>query len=140
MKKENLKDVANVSKGVLQEFKTFISKGNVLDMAVGVIIGGAFGKIVSSLVNNILMPLIGLILGGHDFTNLTIKFKDATIYYGIFLQSIIDFLIVAVCIFFLVKAMNKLSHKKETKAEAPKKNEEIILLEEIRDALVNKNK
>ena len=77
---------------VINEFKSFISRGNVVDMAVGVIIGGAFGKIVTSLVNDVLMPIIGIILGGLDFSNLTIKFNDAIISYGLFIDSIIDFL------------------------------------------------
>lgn len=126
-------------KKVVNEFKEFISKGNVIDLAVGVIIGGAFGKIVSSLVNDILMPIIGVILGGIDFTNLTFKINDATIKYGVFIQNIIDFLIIAICIFILVKFVNKLSnlHKKEEIneiKEEPKK-EEVIILEEIRDLL-----
>ena len=87
----------------VNEFKTFISRGNVVDMAVGVIIGGAFGKIVTSLVNDILMPLIGTILGGLDFSNLSIKINDANIAYGAFIQSIIDFLIIAFCIFMMIK-------------------------------------
>lgn len=135
-------------KKVVEEFKEFISKGNVLDMAVGVIIGSAFGKIVSSLVDNILMPIIGLIIGGHDFSRLSIKVKDASIDYGMFIQNVVDFLIVALCIFMVVKAVNKLreiSEKKKAKAEekaaeeVPAKSEEVLLLEEIRD-LLKKNK
>ena len=95
------------AKGLIKEFKEFISKGNVVDMAVGVIIGSAFGKIVSSLVNDIFMPLIGVIIGGIDFTNLTLKVKDASINYGMFIQNIIDFLIVALCVFIFVKIINK---------------------------------
>ena len=123
-------------KEILKEFKEFISRGNVVDLAVGVIIGGAFSTIVSSLVDNILMPIIGILLGGVDFSNLTISIKDATIKYGLFIQNVIDFLIVAFCIFLLVKFVNKLSSisdKKKKKEE--KKSEEIILLEEIRDLL-----
>ena len=101
---------------MLKEFKQFISRGNVVDLAVGVIVGGAFSKIVSSLVNDVMMPLIGIIIGGIDFTNLSITFKNATIYYGTFIQNIIDFLIIAACIFMFVKFMNKLtSYKKEEK-------------------------
>ena len=119
-----------------KEFKDFISKGNIFDMAIGVIIGGAFGKIVSSLVDNILMPLIGVIIGGHDFTSLSFKVKDATVEYGVFLQNVVDFLIVALCIFFVVKAMSKLKKKEEAKpAEPPKPSEEVLLLREIRDSL-----
>ena len=124
------------------EFKEFISRGNVIDMAVGVIIGGAFGKIVTSLVNNILMPVIGVVIGGHDFTGLCFKVGDASIEYGIFIQNIVDFLIVAACIFFLVKGINKLSKKKEEPAPepVPVKSDEVVLLEEIRDLLKKKNK
>ncbi|MFR1324016.1 MAG: large conductance mechanosensitive channel protein MscL [Ezakiella massiliensis] len=116
---------------MIKEFKEFISKGNVMDMAVGVIMGGAFGKIVSSLVNDLLMPLIGLILGGVDFTNLFIALDGgnyaslaaaeeagaALFKYGAFIQNIIDFLIIAFCIFLMVKAFNKT--KKEEPAPAP---------------------
>lgn len=123
---------------MFKEFKAFISKGNVIDLAVGVIIGGAFGKIVSSLVNDILMPIIGVIIGGIDFTSLSIKIGEATIMYGNFIQNIIDFLIVALCIFFMIKAINKLSHihkKEEPKEEVKAKPDDIVLLEEIRDLL-----
>ena len=108
-------------KKMLQEFKEFISRGNVLDLAVGVIVGGAFSSIVTSLVNNILTPIIGLLLGGVNFVGLSINFRNTTIYYGAFIQSIIDFLIVAACIFVIVKLVNKLSklgHKKEEEKEA----------------------
>lgn len=121
-------------KNILNEFKTFIARGNVIDLAVGVIMGGAFGKIVTSLVDNILMPIIGVITGGINFSGLTIRVREATIYYGIFLQNIIDFLIVAACIFMLIKFINKLT-KKEAKKEEEKKADNIVLLEEIRDLL-----
>ena len=126
---------------MLKEFKQFISRGNVLDMAVGVIIGSAFGKIVTSLVDNIIMPLIGIIIGGIDFTSLSIKINEATINYGIFIQSVIDFLIIAACIFFITKVINKLENikQKEEKKET-KKKEDILLLEEIRDLLKEKTK
>jgi len=101
-----------------KEFKAFIMRSNVIDLAVGVIIGGAFGKIVASLVNDILMPLIGLILGGVNFSSLAWKIKDASINYGMFLQSVVDFLIIATAIFFIVKAINRLQKKPET-APAP---------------------
>ena len=130
-------------KKLISEFKEFISKVNVLDMAVGVIIGGAFGKIVTSLVDNILMPIIGLIIGGHDFSKLSIKVKDASIDYGMFLQNVVDFLIVALCIFLVIKAVNKIRElelKKLAKKEKEEetvivKSEEVLLLEEIRDLL-----
>ena len=91
----------------LHEFKKFIERGNVLDLAVGVIIGGAFGKIVSSLVDDIIMPVVGVIIGGHDFSNLSIKVGNASIMYGSFIQNIIDFLIIAFCVFMFVKLINK---------------------------------
>ena len=102
---------------MIKEFKEFVSRGNVVDLAVGVIIGGAFSKIVSSLVNDILMPMIGTILGGIDFSNLAITIGNAKITYGMFIQNIIDFLIIAFCVFIFVKFINKLSkigQKKET--------------------------
>ena len=127
---------------MIKEFKEFIAKGNVMDLAVGVIIGAAFGKIVTSLVNDILMPLLGLILGGIDFTGLSIKVGDAKIMYGNFIQSAIDFLIVAFCIFLMIEAVNKLmaKAKKDTTEENVEDieeavNDEVKLLEEIRDLL-----
>lgn len=129
-------------KNTLKEFKEFISRGNVIDLAVGVIIGGAFGKIVTSIVNDILMPIIGVIIGGLDFSSLTIQFKDATIAYGAFIQNVIDFLIVAACIFCLIKFIEKFKKKevKEVIVEETKRDEQIILLEEIRDLLKENNK
>ena len=121
------------------DFKKFISRGNVVDMAVGVIIGGAFGKIVTSLVNDVLMPVIGVFLGGLDFSDLSIKVGDATIKYGSFIQTIVDFLIVAFCIFMIVKLFESFKKKKEEETEeAPKKSDEALLLEEIRDLLKKK--
>jgi large conductance mechanosensitive channel len=135
---EKVKDSA---KGFLGEFKKFIARGNVIDLAVGVVIGGAFGNIVSSLVNDIIMPVIGVILGGVNFRSLTIRVKDATIYYGSFIQNIIDFLIIAFCIFLVVKFVNKfMTKKEEAKPEAPKKSDDIVLLEEIRDLLKDQSK
>lgn len=122
---------------MLKEFKKFIAKGNVLDLAVGVIVGGAFSSIVTSLVNNIFTPLIGLIVGGVDFSSLSITFRDTKIMYGAFIQSVIDFLIVAFCLFIVVKAVNKVTHKKEEKPAKPTKSEELKTLEEIRDLLKN---
>ena len=125
-------------KKMAKEFKEFISKGNVIDLAVGVVIGGAFGAIVTSLVNDIIMPLVGIILGGIDFTALTLNVKDATICYGLFIQQVVNFLIIAFCIFLVIKFINRLNRKKtkeEAKEEAPKKSEDVILLEEIRDLL-----
>ena len=146
MKKIEVKEVEQDVKKGFNEFKSFISRGSVVDMAVGVIIGGAFGKIVTSLVNDILMPLIGVIVGGVDFSNLSIKVGDASIKYGSFIQSVVDFLIIALCIFTMLQILNslkekadkKLGHKKEE--EKPKKDEQIVLLEEIRDLLKKQNK
>ena len=136
--------------GFIKEFKEFAVKGNVMDMAVGVIIGGAFGKIVSSLVDDIIMPLVGKVLGNADFTNLYVglsgqedgltleqaKEAGAVFAYGQFCQNIIDFLIVALCIFLMIKGMNKLSKKKEEEpASAPEPSNEEKLLGEIRDLL-----
>lgn len=128
-------------KNMLKEFKTFIERGNVVDLAVGVVIGGAFGKIVTSLVDDILMPLIGIVIGGIDFSNLSLHVGSAVVKYGNFVQNVIDFLIVAFCIFILVRAINRLSKpkkKEEPKVEEPKKSSEEILLEEIRDLLKEK--
>ena len=125
-------------KKFISEFKEFISKGNVLDMAVGVIIGGAFSKIVSSLVNDVMMPLIGIIIGGHDFTNLSIKVGNAKIMYGSFLQNVVDFLIVAFCLFTVIKIINrfkKKQEKNENKEKIKTPSEEVILLSEIRELL-----
>lgn len=120
------------------EFREFISRGNVVDMAVGVIVGGAFGKIVTSLVNDILMPLIGTILGGLNFTDLSVKVGDANIAYGNFIQTIVDFLIVAFCIFLMVKLFEKFKKKENKKEDKEvKKKDEVLLLEEIRDILRN---
>jgi large conductance mechanosensitive channel len=132
---------------ILQEFKQFAMKGNVVDMAIGIIIGVAFGKIVSSLVNDLLMPPLGLVLGGVDFTDLKIVLKAATVdaagnpvaavtmNYGVFIQTIIDFLIVAFSIFLLVKGMNSMKKKEEAAPAAPPVTNEEKLLAEIRDLL-----
>ena len=127
-------------KNFIKEFKAFIARGNVLDMAIGVVIGSAFGKIVSSLVDNIIMPIVGVIIGGHDFSNLTINIGDATIFYGIFIQNVVDFLIIALCIFTVIKMINKLSHKKKEEEKEVEVNEEVILLQEIRDLLKSNKK
>ena len=128
---------------LFDEFKAFVMRGNVVDMAVGVIIGGAFGKIVTSLVNDIFMPIIGMILGNIDFTSLEIKLgepvegaEQAAIRYGAFIQEIVNFLIIALCIFMVIKVINKLQKKKEeAPAAAPEPTKEEVLLTEIRDAL-----
>ena len=123
---------------MIKEFKKFISRGNVVDLAIGVVIGGAFSKIVSSLVDNIIMPIVGIIIGGIDFSNLTININVAKIEYGLFLQNTVDFLIVSFCIFIVIKAFNKITHKKDEN-KVKEKSDEVKILEEIRDEL-QKNK
>lgn len=145
LSKEEMKKARKEAKKKLKEghseFKEFIMQGDVVDLAVGVIVGGAFGKIVTSLVNDILMPIIGIIIGGIDFSNLSINVLDAKIMYGSFIQQVIDFLIVAFCIFLFVKLINKITKKDKKKeeekeeAEEEKKSDEVLLLEEIRDLL-----
>ena len=126
---------------MIKEFKKFISRGNVVDLAVGVVIGSAFGKIVSSLVDNIIMPIIGIIIGGIDFTKLSLTIFDVKIQFGIFIQNIVDFLIIAFCIFITIKIFNKIIHKEEKKEEPkPTKSDEVLLLEEIRDLLKKEKK
>ena len=134
--------------GIVKEFKDFAVKGNMIDMAVGIIIGAAFGKVVSSLVNDIIMPPLGLLIGGLDFSDYKATLKAAsvddageainavTLNYGMFIQTAIDFLIVALVIFMVIKAMNKLKKKEEAKpAVPPAPTKQEILLEEIRDLL-----
>ena len=135
-------------KGIVAEFKEFITSGNVMDMAVGIIIGGAFTAIVTSLVNDLLMPIIGAIFGGIDFTSLKYVIRaadeaagieEAAIRYGSFIQAIVNFLLIAIVIFLLVRGLNKLRRKKEEPAPEPapdpEPSEEVKLLTEIRDAL-----
>ena len=135
-------------KKLIEEFKTFAMKGNVVDLAVAVVIGAAFGKIVTSLTNDIIMPVIGVVTGGVDFSNLVWTIKQAvgdtaavTVNYGLFINQIVTFVIVAFSIFMLVKSMNKLKElqkkeeEKEEKKETPKPTKEEVLLTEIRDLL-----
>ncbi len=128
---------------MIKEFKKFISRGNVLDLAVGVIIGGAFSKIVASVVDDLLMPLIGSLLGGFDFTSLSFKIGDAVIKYGSFIQNVFNFLFIALALFLIIKFINKLQkpkqEEKETKAPVVKPDD-VLLLEEIRDLLKKQNK
>ena len=130
--------------GMMSEFKDFAMKGNVVDMAVGVVVGGAFGTIVKSFTNDILMPPIGILLGGVDFSNLALQIKEAageaeavTINYGVFINNILDFLIIAFAIFLVVKAMNSAMKEEEEEVEEapPEPSKEEVLLGEIRDAL-----
>jgi large conductance mechanosensitive channel len=128
---------------MMSEFKSFAMRGNVVDMAVGIVIGGAFGKIVSSFVNDVLMPPIGMMMGGVDFKDLAVVLKAATedaaavsINYGAFIQTVLDFLIIAFAIFMVVKAMNNMKKKEEeAPAAPPKPSAEVELLTEIRDSL-----
>jgi large conductance mechanosensitive channel len=136
-----------ISKGknmkIIQEFKEFAMRGNVIDMAVGIIIGAAFGKIVTSFVNDVIMPPIGMLIGGVDFSNLSVVVKEAVLNkpavvmkYGLFINMIIDFVIVAFVMFMLIKLMNKVMKKKE--AAPPPPAEDVVLLTEIRDLLKEK--
>jgi len=131
--------------GMMQEFKTFAMRGNVVDMAVGIIIGSAFGKIISSLVADVVMPPIGVFLGGVDFSNLAITIKTAagdaaavTLNYGKFIQTVVDFLIIAFAIFMVIKAMNSLKKEEKAPSSPPPPPKEEVLLTEIRDLLKQK--
>ena len=131
---------------MMSEFKDFAMKGNVVDMAVGIVIGGAFGKIVSSFVADVLMPPIGLLLGNVDFSDLAITLRAAgeggnavLMNYGVFIQTVVDFIIIAFAIFMVVKAMNSMKKKEEAAPAAPAApSKEEVLLTEIRDALQSK--
>ncbi|MBY6203618.1 large-conductance mechanosensitive channel protein MscL [Halomonas denitrificans] len=133
--------------GMMTEFKKFAIKGNMVDMAVGIIIGAAFGKVVASLVKDVIMPPLGLAIGGVDFSELAIVLKEATdeaaavtINYGAFIQTIVDFLIVAFAIFVAIKVFNSMKRKDEdTPAVPPKPSEDIVLLREIRDSLASRD-
>ena len=149
---EKLSKLNKKGRGFFGEFKEFINRGSVMDLAVGVIIGGAFTAIVTSLVNDIIMPLVGLVAGGVDFTTLSIKIDNffgtgdqAVIAYGNFLQNVVNFLLVAFCVFLVVKGMNKmreraerLKKKKEEKEEQEEIDETLVLRREIRDSLKKK--
>lgn len=126
--------------GFIAEFKAFAMKGNVVDLAVAVVIGAAFGKIISSLVDNIITPFIGLLVGGVDLSGLSVAIGEAVITYGVFIQSIIDFLIVALVIFVAIKAINRAERalegeKEEEQVKPAEPSEEVKLLREIRDSL-----
>lgn len=132
---------------MIKEFKEFIQRGNVLDLAVGVIVGGAFSNIVTSLVNNIFTPIIGIIFGGVDFSGISLSIGNEKIMVGEFIQSVFDFFVTALCIFIIIKFVNKLNKdlsknkgKNEEKKEEIKKSEDIILLTEIRDLLKKEKK
>lgn len=137
-KKENIKEAVKKRSGIIGEFKKFIARGNVIDMAVGVIVGSAFTAIVNSLVTDIITPLLGTVLAGINFENLKITIPwggQPVITVGIFINAVINFLLTAVCVFILVKAINALTKKKETPPAPPKPSEEVLLLREIRDLL-----
>ena len=127
---------------MLKEFKTFIMRGNVMDMAVGIIIGGAFGKIITSLVNDIIMPVLSILTGSVDFKHLKYVIEPAqgeipelAVYYGQFIQNLVDFVIIAFSIFIMIKMINKLKAKPKEEAAPAKPSEEVVLLREIRDEL-----
>jgi large conductance mechanosensitive channel len=131
--------------GLIKEFKTFAVKGNMIDMAVGIVIGAAFGKIVASLVNDVIMPPLGMLIGGVDFSSFQYVLKEATeeaeavaLNYGMFIQTAVDFLIIAFAIFMVIKAINRMKRKEEVEAQpapAPEPSAEANLLAEIRDLL-----
>ncbi len=123
---------------MLKEFKEFAMKGNVIDLAVAVIIGGAFGKIITSLVEDILMPLIGIFMGGVSLDQLSLSVGDAVFAYGMFIQNIVDFIIIALVIFFMIRFMKNVKKKEAVKASEPKPTREEELLVEIRDILKNR--
>ena len=125
-------------KKFIAEFKEFALKGNMVDLAIGMIIATAFNSVVKSIVDDVMMPLFGIILGGKDFSGLAIKVGEAQIKYGMLIQNLINFVIIAFCLFIMVKVMNKLKNPKlqeEAPAPAPVKSDDIVLLEEIRDLL-----
>jgi len=137
-----MKKAGKKARTVFCEFKEFISRGNVTDMAVGIIVGTAFTAIVNSLVNDIVTPLLGIFMGGIDFSTLSLTihsflFEDysVTIAYGLFMQAVVSFLIIAVCVFFIIKMLNAFRRKKPPKPDPPKPEEHILLLSEIRDLL-----
>lgn len=124
-------------KETINEFKKFALRGNVIDLAVGIVIGAAFHAIITAFVGNVIMPLLGMITGGNNLASLHVTFKSATITYGVFLQAVLDFILVAFAIFMAVKAINRFKKKEEAAAPAAPPKQE-VLLEEIRDILKNK--
>lgn len=130
-----MNDLSKKTTGFLAEFRKFIARGNVMDLAVGVIIGGAFKSITDSLTNDILMPLLGLLVNRVSFSDLTLTLGSATIAYGSFIEAVLNFIIMAFAVFCIVKAFNRLHRKKEEAAPAPKPSKEELLLAEIRDLL-----
>ena len=143
-KKDYTKKIGEKSKGLIAEFKNFIQRGNAFDLAVAVVIGNAFNAIVTSLVNDIMMPLVAAILGEHDFSALSFSINNSVVNYGSFIEKVIDFLVVALCIFVFIKLINNVMRKKEEPKEEvkeeQKKSDEVLLLEEIRDLMKKQNK
>ena len=137
MKEDKKIDFAKKGKGIIGEFKTFVTKGNVMDLSVGIIVGSAFTAVVTALTSNVLMPIIGVALGGVNFSTLAITFGSASIGYGAFIQAVFNFFIIALTVFLLVKALNVITRKKEEKKEPSKHSEELLILTEIRDLLKN---
>ena len=139
LKKITKEEVRAKNKKLFTEFIEFISRGNVVDLAVGVVIGSSFSKIVSSMVDDIIMPIVGVILGGYDFSTLSISNGSAYIKYGLFIQNIINFLIIGFFVFLLAKLLNAIFNRKKEEVSVakvePKKSDEVLLLEEIRDLL-----
>lgn len=146
--KDSLKNFQKKNKGLRKEFTEFINRGNVMDLAVGIVVGSAFTAIVTSLVNDIIMPIVSLVGGGFDFTTLSVEVAGATIHYGNFIQNIVNFLIIAFVVFLIIKFINslrdkaeKLAKKKaeeEKPAEEKKEDETVALLREIRNELIKK--
>ncbi|MBK8050648.1 MAG: large-conductance mechanosensitive channel protein MscL [Anaerolineales bacterium] len=125
---------------MLKEFREFVSRGNVVDLAVALVMGAAFGAIVTSLVDNIIMPMVGVLMGGVDFSTLSITIGNAVIAYGMFIQAIVNFFFISVAMFFLVKAANTMMRKKAEAPPPPAVRDEVKLLTEIRDLLTAQRK
>lgn len=144
---KELRKSAKKLSGFVQEFRDFISRGNVVDLAVGVVVGGAFGAITTSLVNDVIMPFVGILIGGFDFSSLAFTVGDARINYGLFIQAILNFLIIAACIFVVIKTINGIQksakHEKvqvEDKSVKKKDDEQLAILKDIRNELKKSNK
>lgn len=139
--KDQGKKISEKGKGFINDFKAFATRGNVIDMAVAVVMGAAFNKIITSLVNDIIMPAIGALMGGVNFSELSVKISKASINYGLFVQAVVDFLIIAFSMFIVIKIFGMLTRKKKAEEEAapPKKADDIVILEEIRDLLKEKS-
>lgn len=144
--KEELEKEAKKASGIIKEFKDFISRGNVIDLAVGVVVGGAFGTITTSLVNDVIMPFVGVLIGGFDFSSLAFTVGDARINYGLFIQAVLNFLIIAASIFIVIKFINGIQKaaksekmQVEDKSAKKKEDEQLAVLKEIRNELKKSN-